>query len=279
MVYLLGSTALDLVGSPWHRLLNDLIPVVVIAIALALIVRQVLRNHVTWTCLLWFGMIVAALVASSATNVVGTPPSWFWQIVLVPFGLGLAATPILAEVRRADQRCIGQRPVRGHLRRCPLRPDALQRGIPFRQRHLNSYALAAEMTRNAQRRRAGPLATGARVVRPATIGQAPLPCLVRDRVVAVGDPLRRSGRAVRPRRSGHHRLVGVDTRRGLSHTDSRVRYPSVTLPHEPLIAPVYPLYSGAVAAIAHIGQSATVPFPSRAAMSPHCDTAIAAIRQ
>lgn len=65
----------------------------------------------------------------------------------------------------------------------------------------------------------------------------------------------------------------------VAHGQLACAYPSVTLPHEPLIAPVYPLYSGAVAAIAHIGQSATVPFPSRAAMSPHCDTAIAAIRQ
>jgi hypothetical protein len=65
----------------------------------------------------------------------------------------------------------------------------------------------------------------------------------------------------------------------IAHGQFACAYPSVTLPHEPLIAPVYPLYSGAVAAIAHIGQSATVPFPARATMGPHCNDAITAIRQ
>jgi hypothetical protein len=62
----------------------------------------------------------------------------------------------------------------------------------------------------------------------------------------------------------------------IAHGQFACAFPSVTLPHEPLIAPVYPLYSGAVAAAAHIGSSVT--FPSRAAMGPHCGTAIVAMR-
>jgi hypothetical protein len=64
----------------------------------------------------------------------------------------------------------------------------------------------------------------------------------------------------------------------IAHGQLACAYPSVTLPHEPLIAPVYPLLSGALAAVAHVGQSATVPFPSRGAMGPNCTTAIAAMR-
>jgi hypothetical protein len=62
----------------------------------------------------------------------------------------------------------------------------------------------------------------------------------------------------------------------IAHGQFACAYPSVTLPHEPLIAPVYPLYSGALAAMTHLGDS--LPFPSRAAMGPHCATAITAMR-
>ena len=63
----------------------------------------------------------------------------------------------------------------------------------------------------------------------------------------------------------------------IAHGQLACAFPTVTLPHEPLIAPVYPLYSGALAALTHIGQS--LPFPSRVAMGPDCGTAIHAIRQ
>ena len=63
----------------------------------------------------------------------------------------------------------------------------------------------------------------------------------------------------------------------IAHGRLACAFPSVTMPHEPLIAPVYPLVSGFVAALAGIGHS--VPFPAQAAMGPHCDTAFAAIRR
>jgi hypothetical protein len=63
----------------------------------------------------------------------------------------------------------------------------------------------------------------------------------------------------------------------IAHGQLACAFPTVTLPHEPPIAPVYPLYSGALTAIAHIGQS--LPFPSRAAMGPNCTTAVDTIRQ
>jgi hypothetical protein len=62
----------------------------------------------------------------------------------------------------------------------------------------------------------------------------------------------------------------------IAHGQLACAFPSITLPHEPLIAPVYPIYSGVLAAMFHIG--ASLPFPSRAAMGAHCGTAIVAIR-
>lgn len=62
----------------------------------------------------------------------------------------------------------------------------------------------------------------------------------------------------------------------IAHGELTCAFPSVTVLHEPLIAPVYPLFSGAIAALGGIGHA--VPFPSHAAMGPQCDSADVAIR-
>jgi hypothetical protein len=102
MVYLLASTALDGVGSTTETILDDVVPLSVIGIAMLLFAYQVLRHDTNWMLVLWVGMIAAALVTWEETNVLGTPPAWFWQVVLVPLGLALAATPLLEEIRRHD---------------------------------------------------------------------------------------------------------------------------------------------------------------------------------
>ena len=63
----------------------------------------------------------------------------------------------------------------------------------------------------------------------------------------------------------------------IAHGRLSCAFPSVTMPHEPLVAPVYPVVSGFVAALAGIGH--TVPFPPQAAMGPHCETAVAAVHR
>jgi hypothetical protein len=63
----------------------------------------------------------------------------------------------------------------------------------------------------------------------------------------------------------------------VAHGQLSCAFPSVTMPHEPLVAPVYPVVSGFVAALAGIGHS--VSFPAQAAMGPHCDRAVAAIHR
>jgi hypothetical protein len=63
----------------------------------------------------------------------------------------------------------------------------------------------------------------------------------------------------------------------IAHGEFACAFPSVTAAHQPLIAPVYPLLSGSVAAIAHIGHS--VPFPPRNAMGATCQHADVEIGQ
>jgi hypothetical protein len=61
----------------------------------------------------------------------------------------------------------------------------------------------------------------------------------------------------------------------IAHGEFACAFPSVTAAHQPLIAPVYPLFSGSMAAIAQIGHS--VPFPPRIAMGANCQHADVAI--
>jgi hypothetical protein len=61
----------------------------------------------------------------------------------------------------------------------------------------------------------------------------------------------------------------------IAHGHFACAYPTVTSHDDPLIAPLWPLISGAVAALLRVGHG--VPFPSQAAMGPHCSNAITSI--
>jgi hypothetical protein len=100
MVYLVGSTALDPLRRPAPGVLNDLLPLSVMALGILLIAREVRRGARWWMVTCWAAMIVGALVVWKQSDVVGQPPTWLWQLVLVPLGIALAATPLLGELRR-----------------------------------------------------------------------------------------------------------------------------------------------------------------------------------
>ncbi len=61
----------------------------------------------------------------------------------------------------------------------------------------------------------------------------------------------------------------------VAHGQIACAYPSVSIPGQPPPAPLYLLLSGGIAAIAQIGHG--VPFPSAAALGPHCDKAFSAM--
>ena len=103
MVYILGSTQLDLLRPPWLTLARGLIPLSVIALAAALLARDIRRGGPPWKLALWIAMIVAAVVSWTTVDEFNVPPTWVWQVALVPLGLALAAGPLLAEVRNHER--------------------------------------------------------------------------------------------------------------------------------------------------------------------------------
>ena len=100
MVYVLGSTQLDLLRPPWLTLARDLIALSVIVLAVALVARDLRRSGPLWKLALWIAMIAAAVVSWTTVDEINVPPTWVWQVTLVPLGLALAAGPLLAEVRQ-----------------------------------------------------------------------------------------------------------------------------------------------------------------------------------
>ena len=100
MVYVLGSTSLDVIHGPWHAIVQDLVPLSVLLLAAILIVRHLRRGGRTWMLALYVGMIVSALLSWDDTDFLGQPPTWFWQLVLVPVGIALAAGPLLSTLHQ-----------------------------------------------------------------------------------------------------------------------------------------------------------------------------------
>ena len=116
VVYLLGSTQLDALGSPKLTLARCLLPLSVMVFAAILIVRDIGRAASPWRIALWVAMICAALVSWSTVDEFNVPPTWVWQVVFVPSGIALAAGPLLAILRNGSPK---QRPGRDVLASSP----------------------------------------------------------------------------------------------------------------------------------------------------------------
>lgn len=81
--------------------LETLIPAVTIAIAAVVIASLTLRSDPRRQLVPWIAVVIAVLLAWDETNVLGTPPTWLWQLVLVIPGVLLAARPLIDLVRAA----------------------------------------------------------------------------------------------------------------------------------------------------------------------------------
>jgi hypothetical protein len=99
----LGSTQLNILGSPGVTTVRDVVTLAVLLFAVVLIVRDIRRAAPRWRLLAWVAMIAAALTAWATFNEFNVPPTWVWQVVLVPTGIALAVGPLLQTVRRASQ--------------------------------------------------------------------------------------------------------------------------------------------------------------------------------
>ncbi len=76
------------------------IRVALILVAIVVIVPRALRGARAVSLAPWYALIAGTLVAWPRFDLVGRPPTWFFQIVLVAWGLALAAAPLIDEVRR-----------------------------------------------------------------------------------------------------------------------------------------------------------------------------------
>ena len=74
--------------------------VAVIVLALVVIVPRLFRGARAWNLAPWIALVAGTLMAWTHLDLVGQPPTWLRQIVLVSWGLALAAGPLLDEVRR-----------------------------------------------------------------------------------------------------------------------------------------------------------------------------------
>ena len=81
--------------------IERLIPVITIGIAAVVIGSLALMGSPRRHLAPWVAVMVAALLTWDTTNVLGTPPTWFWQMVLVVPGVLLAVQPLLETVRGA----------------------------------------------------------------------------------------------------------------------------------------------------------------------------------
>jgi len=85
----------------WDQDARRWIPVIVMVLALALILRDVLRHSLGRVTATWAAAFVTALVMwpVSSDPFSFQPVTWFWQVVLVGIGVALAAGPLWTLMR------------------------------------------------------------------------------------------------------------------------------------------------------------------------------------
>ena len=82
-------------NEPFPSRREDLITVGLVVIAFALLSFRSLRQGFCWTNLMWAGLLIIAIVTFKSSGLTSQPPTWFWQLLLVPTGLLLAGWPLL----------------------------------------------------------------------------------------------------------------------------------------------------------------------------------------
>jgi hypothetical protein len=96
-----GAISLIIWRQSWGQDARHWIPVVIMAAALLLIIRRILRHQVDWNVAIWAGVVIAALIVwpVSTDPLRHQPVTWLWEVVLVGFGVILAAGPLLTTTR------------------------------------------------------------------------------------------------------------------------------------------------------------------------------------
>jgi hypothetical protein len=89
----------------WDLSAHELMPQLFAAVALALILIDLARRHIRWYIVGWLALVSLTFVKFPWYHeVLRHPmPKWFWQIIIVPIAVGLAASPLLSAVRKHSE--------------------------------------------------------------------------------------------------------------------------------------------------------------------------------
>ena len=85
----------------WDQTARHWLPVLVVIVGFALIIRDVLRHTVGRDAAMWGAAVVTALIVwpVSSDPLPRQPVTWLWQVILVGIGVALAAGPLVELVR------------------------------------------------------------------------------------------------------------------------------------------------------------------------------------
>ena len=82
-----------------------MLPLLFIAVALAVIVYDAVHRRVRWYLIAWFVIAASAFLPQwplwSFDSIRTALPLWFWQLVLLPTGIAMAVRPLLGSMRLA----------------------------------------------------------------------------------------------------------------------------------------------------------------------------------
>ena len=86
---------------PWASGAQEHLPEILILIGSVLVITDIARRRVRWYLVAWVALMIGAFASWPFTHesIRGQLPFLFWQVVLVPSGLWLAAGPLLEYIR------------------------------------------------------------------------------------------------------------------------------------------------------------------------------------
>lgn len=103
----MGESTISIViwRQSWNQDARHWIPAIIIIGSLLWIVRCVLRHKLSWTLAVWGGVVVAALLVwpVSSDPLRHQPVTWLWEVILVGYGVALAAQSLSKAIRESPQ--------------------------------------------------------------------------------------------------------------------------------------------------------------------------------
>ena len=90
---------------PWGTHVLATLPTAFMLVALVLIGYDAVHRRIRWYLIVWFVIAACAFLQWpfwSVDSVRASLPLWFWQLILLPTGVGMAVTPLMRCIRTAE---------------------------------------------------------------------------------------------------------------------------------------------------------------------------------